>query len=84
MPWFPPLTAGEILRPVASEIPMPSFQHAAQVPPGVTIPPATVTYAAPATHDIPEDNEPIYHSRDMGPTIGWMSYEKNMMKCSEK
>jgi len=32
-PWFMPLTAGEILRPVACEPLVPTFQHTIYVPP---------------------------------------------------
>jgi len=67
MPWYPPLTAGELLRPVASEIPMPTFQQASHVPPPrVAFPPATMTYSALAVHAISEGDEPIYHLGDLG------------------
>jgi len=33
VPWFPPLTAGKILRPVACESQIPTHQYTAQVPP---------------------------------------------------
>ena len=57
------LTVGEILRPVACEPPMPTFQHAIHVPPPVaTRPQATLTYSAPVIHTVPQNEEPIFHS----------------------
>jgi hypothetical protein len=32
IPWFPPLTADEVLRPIACEAQMPTFQRATHVP----------------------------------------------------
>ena len=62
-PWFPPFTSGEILRPIACEPPMPTFQHTTHVPPPVaTRPPATLTYSAPVVHTVPQNEEPIFHS----------------------
>jgi len=34
-PWFPPFTSGEILRPIACEPPMPTFQPTVYIPPPV-------------------------------------------------
>jgi hypothetical protein len=66
VPWFPPFTAGKILRPIACEAQMPTHQYVAHVPPSfVRAPPAVVTYSAPAVHTIPQDEELIYHSGDM-------------------
>jgi len=65
-PCFMPLTAGEILRPVACEPPMPTFQHTIYVPPPVaTRSQATMTYSAPVIHTVPQNEEPIFHSRNM-------------------
>jgi len=62
-PWFPPLTAGEILCPIACEARMPTHQHAPHVPPPlVRAPPVNMTYSAPVIHTIPQNEEPIYHS----------------------
>jgi len=67
MPWYPPFTTCEVLRPIASKNPMPTFQQASHVPPPrVAFSPATMTYSAPIVHAILEDDEPIYHSGDMG------------------
>jgi hypothetical protein len=67
VPWFPPLTAGEILRPIACEAQMPTFQRATHVPQQVTtFPPAAVTYSAPAVHTIPQEEEHVYHSGGVG------------------
>jgi len=61
VPWFAPFTAGEILRHVASEIPMLTFQHVAHVPPpGVTVPPTTMSYATPMVHAIPTNKRVNY------------------------
>ena len=66
VPWFPPLTAGEILRPIACEAQMPTHQYVAHVPPPpMRAPPVTMTYSAPVMHTIPQEEEPIYHSGDM-------------------
>jgi len=63
MPWFPPLTAGEVLRPIACEAQMPTHQHSAHAPPPlVRAPPVNMTYSAPVIHTVPHDEEPIYHS----------------------
>jgi len=60
IPWFPPLTAGEVLRPIACEAYMPTHEHAP--PPPVRAPPVNMTYSAPVIHTAPHDEEPIYHS----------------------
>ena len=67
MLWFPPFTADEILRPIASEIPMPKFQYATHVrPPFETAPPVTMNYSAPVIHTMPQNEEPIFHSGSVG------------------
>jgi len=67
LPWGPPFSAGEIFRLVASEAPVPTFQHIVHVPlPRVTFPLATMAHSAPVAHVIPEDNESIFHPRSMG------------------
>jgi hypothetical protein len=67
IPWFPPFSAGEILRPIACEAQMPIFQRATHVPQQVTtFPPAAVTYSAPAVHTIPQEEEPIFHFGSVG------------------
>jgi hypothetical protein len=46
---------------------MPTFQRTTPVPQQVTsIPPAAVTYSAPAVHTIPQEEEPIFHSGSVG------------------
>jgi len=89
-PWFSPFTSGEILRPIACEPPVPTFQptvytpppvpthhqseppvpivqHAIYVPsPAMTRPQATMTYSAPTIHIVPQNEEPIIHSANMG------------------
>jgi len=63
IPWFPPLTAGEVLRPIAYEAQMLTYQHAAHAPPPpVRAPPVNMTYSTPVIHTVPHDEEPIYHS----------------------
>ena len=67
LPWGPPFSAGEIFRLVASEAPVPTFQHIVHVPlPRVTFPLATMAHSALVAHAISEDNEPIFHSGSMG------------------
>jgi hypothetical protein len=84
-PWFPPLTAGEILRPIACEAQMPTFQHAAHVPQQVTmVPPTVVTFSAPAVHTTPQEEEPIFHSGSMGGMTGLKTYKKSMKRCIGK
>jgi len=89
-PWFPLFTSGEILRPIACEPPVPTFQPTVYTPPpvpthhqsepqvltfqhaiyvpsvAVTRPQATMTYSAPTIHTVPQNEEPIFHSRNMG------------------
>jgi len=63
IPWFPPLTVGEVLRPIACEAQMPTHQYSAHAPPPpVRAPPVNMTYSAPVIHTVPHDEEPIYHS----------------------
>jgi len=67
LPWGPPFSAGEIFRPIASEAPVPTFQHTIHVPPPrVTFPLATMAHSAPVAHAIPEDNESIFHPGSIG------------------
>jgi len=62
IPWFPPFTAGEILRPITCEAQIPPHQHSAPVPPSpVRASPINMTYSAPVIHTIPQNEEPIYH-----------------------
>jgi len=50
-----------------SEPPVPTFQHTIYVPPPVaTRPQATMTYSAPTIHTVPINEEPIFHSGNMG------------------
>jgi len=66
VPWFMPLTSGDILRPVACEPPVPTFQHTIYVPPpAATRPQATMTYSAPVIHTVPQNEEPTFHSGNM-------------------
>jgi len=60
------LTAGEVLCPIACEPPVPTVQHTIYVPPPIaTRSQATMTYSAPATHTVPQNEEPIFHSGNM-------------------
>jgi len=63
VPWVPPFSADEILRPVACDAQIPTHPYAAYVPPHpARAPPVTVTYSAPAIHTVQHNEEPIYHS----------------------
>jgi len=54
-----------------SELLVPTVQHTIYVPPPVaTRPQATMTYSAPAIHTVPQNEEPIFHSGNMGALIG--------------
>jgi hypothetical protein len=65
-PWAVPVCLSEVFRPIISEVPMPTHQNTAHVPPPhVRAPPAAMTYSAPVMHTLPQDEEPIYHSGDM-------------------
>jgi hypothetical protein len=67
VPWFLPLTAGEILRPITCEAQMSTHQHAAHIPPSpMRAPPVNMTYSTPVIHTIPQNEEPIYHSDSVG------------------
>ena len=62
----PAFSAGEILRPIACEAQMPTYQYEAHVHlPFVRTPLVAVTYSTPVIHTVPQNEEPIFHSGDV-------------------
>jgi len=67
-PWGTPICLAEVFRPTTCRPPPPTVQHTIFVPPpAATQAQATVTYSAPRVHTTPQDEEPIFHSGNMGP-----------------
>jgi hypothetical protein len=53
-PWGVPICLSKVLRPIASEVSMPTLQYAVHVPPlDATVPPAAMIYSAPMVNAIP-------------------------------
>jgi len=68
VPTFQPTarTPPPVSTPHQSEPPLPTVQHTIFVPPpAATQVQATVTYSAPRVHTTPQDEEPIFHFRNM-------------------
>jgi len=66
-PWGTPICLAEVFCPTTCRPPPPTVQHTIFVPPLVaTQAQATVTYSAPRVHTTPQNEEPIYHSGNMG------------------
>jgi len=66
-PWGVPISLGEVFFPYVSEAQMPTTQNASHVPlPVPTCSQATMTYSTHMIHTVPQNEEPTFHSRNMG------------------